>query len=147
MLPRTMYSQGINRQWLHETRYDYYFPEFAHLSEQPVLNAEIYASRVGGVNLQTFGYVGRYDEMRVKQDMAVGAMGVGGSLDYWHLGREFAETPTLNEEFIYCDGSQEEWQRIFAEQTAPNYLCHVGNRITAIRPIPVEGVPGFVDHN
>ena len=27
VLPKAMYSQGINRQWLRTTRYDFYSPE------------------------------------------------------------------------------------------------------------------------
>ena len=146
ILPRTSYHQGINRMWHRETRYDYYFPEFSHLSEQPVLNAEIFGSRVAnGINNEIFGYVGRYDELRTMQDEVMGAMRT--TLSYWHLSREFADTPTLNEQFMYCDGSQPEWQRIFAEQTQPNYICHVANKITAIRPMPIEATPGLIDHN
>ena len=32
------YQQGINRMWLRETRYDFYWPAFAHLGEQVVTN-------------------------------------------------------------------------------------------------------------
>ena len=38
IMPRTMYQQGLQRQWTRRTRYDFYFPEFANLSEQAVLN-------------------------------------------------------------------------------------------------------------
>ena len=31
IMPRSMYQQGINRQWMRKTKYDYYFPEFANL--------------------------------------------------------------------------------------------------------------------
>ena len=36
VMPRTAYQQGINRQWLRQTKYDFYFPEFANLSEQAI---------------------------------------------------------------------------------------------------------------
>jgi hypothetical protein len=36
------YSQGINRMWSRKTRFDFYWPAFAHLGEQAVLNKEIY---------------------------------------------------------------------------------------------------------
>ena len=26
IMPRSMYQQGINRQWMRKTKYDYYFP-------------------------------------------------------------------------------------------------------------------------
>ena len=44
IMPVAMYSQGIDRQYLRRSRYDYYTPEFANLSEQAIERAEIYAS-------------------------------------------------------------------------------------------------------
>ena len=38
IMPRTMYQQGINRQWLKDTCYDFFFPEFVNLSEQAITN-------------------------------------------------------------------------------------------------------------
>ncbi len=37
------YQEGINKQWLRSTRWDYYWPTFAHLGEQVVQNQELYA--------------------------------------------------------------------------------------------------------
>jgi hypothetical protein len=39
------YSQGINRMWSRKTRFDFYWPAFAHLGEQAVLNKEIYYTK------------------------------------------------------------------------------------------------------
>jgi len=36
------YSQGLRKMWSRSTRYDFYFPVFAMLGEQAVLNKEIY---------------------------------------------------------------------------------------------------------
>jgi len=36
------YQQGVRRHWLRSTRYDFYFPAFAMLGEQPVYQQEIY---------------------------------------------------------------------------------------------------------
>ena len=80
VMPRAVYSQGINRQWLKTTKYDYYFPEFANLSEQAITRAEIYASGVPAENATVFGYQGRYDEMRVKQNLY--ASGMRTTFDY-----------------------------------------------------------------
>ena len=37
------YQQGIERFWSRKTRFDYYWPVFASIGEQAVLNKEIYA--------------------------------------------------------------------------------------------------------
>ena len=38
------YQQGMRRMWNRSTRYDFYFPVFANLGEQAILNKEIYAT-------------------------------------------------------------------------------------------------------
>ena len=87
IMPRSMYQQGHDRQWLRRSRYDFYFPEFANLSEQAITKAEIYASAIENDNKMIFGYQGRYDEMRTKRNMVCGQM--RSTFDYWHLGRIF----------------------------------------------------------
>jgi hypothetical protein len=147
IMPKTQYSQGINKQWLRSTRYDFFFPEFAHLSEQAIIRAELYADGTTENNNTIFGYIGRYDEMRIKMNMAVGSMAYNQSENHWTLAREFASAPSLNQTFIECDGSTASQNRIFALGTAqPNYIVHYANKIKAIRPIPIESNPGFLDH-
>lgn len=142
VMPKPAYQQGINRQWLKSTKYDFYFPEFANLSEQAILNNEIYS--IDGdptENLKIFGYQGRYDEMRVKQNMVVSEM--RDTFDYWHLGRIFAAAPELNDEFVECIPDK----RIFADQVDPGLIVSFANIIKAFRPIPIMAEPGLVDHN
>jgi hypothetical protein len=146
IMPRSAYSQGIDRQWLRETKYDFYFPEFAHLSEQPVTMAEIYATDVDTENKTIFGYQGRYNEMRYRLSRTMGDMRSGQALGYWNLGREFSTPPSLNDAFIKCDGTTPSQMRVFAVQDEPPYIVHYANRIVAIRPLPAESMPGYMDH-
>lgn len=37
------YQQGIEKMWSRTNKFDYYWPEFANLGEQAILNKEIYA--------------------------------------------------------------------------------------------------------
>ena len=106
VMPRTAYQQGINRQWLRRTKYDFYFPEFSNLSEQAVENAEICATGTESHNKGLFGYQGRYDEMRTKSSMICGKMRT--DFDFWHLGRIFdtGSPPVLNETFVTCNPSK-----------------------------------------
>ena len=141
IMPRSSYQQGIDRQWLRRSRYDFYSPEFANLSEQGIERAEVYATTSGTENRTIFGFQGRYDEMRFKRSMVCGKM--RSTYDYWHLGRKFASAPLLNEEFIKCVPSK----RIFASQTEPGIIANVGNMIRALRPMPIMSSPGLIDHN
>ena len=143
VMPRSAYSQGIDRQWLRKTKYDFYFPEFANLSEQAITNAEICATGVSSHNLDIFGYQGRYDEMRTKNSMIVSQM--RSTFDYWHLGRQFdvGSPPVLNANFIKCVPRKD----IFAVPSEPGLIINFGNVIKAFRPLPYMAVPGLIDHN
>lgn len=144
VMPRSAYQQGINRQWLRRTKYDFYFPEFANLSEQAIENAEICAKNADAThNTGIFGYQGRYDEMRIKQNMVCGEM--RSTYDYWHLGRQFnpATPPTLNSDFVKCTPRKD----ILAVPAEPAMIISFGNIIKAFRPMPISAEPGLIDHN
>nr|QJB19329.1 MAG: major capsid protein [Microvirus sp.] len=143
IMPRSAYSQGIDKQWLRKTKYDFFFPEFANLSEQAILNAEICATGSESHNLDIFGYQGRYDEMRTKNSQIVSGMRT--TFDYWHLGRQFdtGSPPVLNEDFIKCVPRKD----IFAVPSEPGLIVNFANIIKAFRPLPYMAVPGLIDHN
>ena len=143
IMPRSAYSQGIDKQWLRKTKYDFYFPEFANLSEQAILNAEICATGTSSHNQDIFGYQGRYDEMRTKNSQIVSGMRT--TFDYWHLGRQFdtGSPPVLNEDFIKCVPRKD----IFAVPSEPGLIVNFANIIKAFRPLPYMAVPGLIDHN
>lgn len=144
IMPKPAYnSQGVNRQYLRRDRYDYYFPELANLSEQAIVEGEIYATNVSAENTAIFGYQGRYDEMRYKPDITCSLM--RDTFDYWHLARKFSSAPHLNKDFLECKPA--ETKRIFAVQNEPGLMVTVGNKITAIRPLPIMSEPGLIDHN
>lgn len=139
------YQQGINKMWLRSTVYDFYWPTFAHLGEQAIELREIYAQ--GSKDDTTvFGYQERYAEYRYKPSQITGKFRssiVNGSLDMWHLSQFFKNAPTLNEEFIM---ENPPIKRIIAVQDEPEFLLDVGFRYTTIRPMPMFGTPGLVDH-
>jgi len=141
IMPRAAYQQGIDRQWLRRSRYDFYFPEFANLSEQAIERAEIYASGVEAENRTIFGYQGRYDEMRVKRSQVCGQM--RETFKYWHLGRQFTTAPELNSTFLECNPRKD----IFAVPAEPGLIVSVGNVIKGIRPLPSQSEPGLIDHS
>ena len=101
---------------------------------------ELYASAVEAENKTIFGYQGRYDEMRVKRNQVCALMRT--DFNYWHMGRIFASAPGLNQTFTDCDATK----RIFAA-LASGLIIDIGNRIRAIRPMPIQSEPGLIDHN
>ena len=139
------YQQGINKMWLRSTVYDFYWPTFAHLGEQAIELREIYAQG-SKADTTVFGYQERYAEYRYKPSQITGKFRssvVNGSLDKWHLSQFFNNAPTLNEEFIVENPPIE---RIIAVPSEPEFLLDVGFRYITVRPMPMFGTPGLVDH-
>lgn len=139
------YQQGINKMWLRSTVYDFYWPTFAHLGEQAIELREIYAQG-SEADTNVFGYQERYAEYRYKPSQITGKFRssvTGGTLDKWHLSQFFNSAPTLNEEFIVENPPIE---RIVAVPSEPEFLLDVGFRYTTVRPMPMFGTPGLVDH-
>lgn len=139
------YQQGINKMWLRSTVYDFYWPTFAHLGEQAIELREIYAQGSDSDNT-VFGYQERYAEYRYKPSQITGKFRssvVNGNLDMWHLSQFFTNAPTLNEEFIV---ENPPIKRIIAVPSEPEFLIDIGFRYTTVRPMPMFGTPGLVDH-
>lgn len=139
------YQQGVNKMWLRSTVYDFYWPTFAHLGEQAIELREIYAQG-SEADTTVFGYQERYAEYRYKPSQITGKFRssiVNGSLDIWHLSQFFKNAPTLNEEFIVENPPIE---RIIAVPSEPEFLLDIGFRYTTVRPMPMFGTPGLVDH-
>lgn len=136
VMPKTAYMQGIPRKFLKLDHLDYYWPDFAHIGEQEVTNDELYAYQATGSD--TFGYQSRFAEYRFEPNKVAGDF--TDTLSYWHLARDFASQPSLNQTFIECD--PDDVERIFAVQAGDdNLFCHVLHKISARRPIPYYGTP------
>jgi len=142
--PRTTYGQGLPRHLTRTSKYDYFFPEFANLGEQEVLNREVYydPGDITGENQKTFGYQSRYAEYRYNPSTIHGDFRT--SLLHWHMGRQFDSKPELNMDFVTVD--RETSDRTFAVQNTNHCLVQLINNVRAIRPIPKMAEPGFIDH-
>lgn len=142
--PKPIYSQGINRQWLRQSRWDHYMPETAFLSEMALYNAELWINGQSGdgEDDDIFGYQAHWNEMRCKNNMVSGA--VRDQFNYWTLDRKFATRPHLNQDFIEID--ENDFNKIFAVQDEDPFIVSWSNIIDAYRPIPAMGVPGLIDH-
>lgn len=112
VLPKPAYMNGLRRQFLRLSRYDYLTPEFANIGEQEVSNNEVFwtGQKPNDKGPKTFGYQGRYNEYRYIPSTVHGTFRT--SLDFWHLAREFTGTPTLSAQFMHV--KPDSFKRIFA---------------------------------
>lgn len=138
------YQQGLNRMWTRSTKFDMYWPTFAHLGEQAVLNKEIYAQGTEKDD-EAFGYQERYAEYRYFPSMITGKFRSTSDtpLDFWHLAQKFDSLPTLSSQFIEDNPPVD---RVIAVPDEPQFLLDVWFDMNCVRPMPVYGVPGLVDH-
>lgn len=143
------YQQGLDRMWSRFSKYDFYWPTFAHLGEQPVYNKEIYCqsdsvldSSGVSVNDLPFGYQERYSEYRYKPSKITGLFrsNATGTLDSWHLSQNFANLPTLNTTFME---SNTPIDRALAVPDQPDLLADFYFSLRCVRPMPVYSVPGL----
>lgn len=146
IIPKSAYSQGLERLWFRQSKYDYAWPELANLGEQGILNKEIFMSFDNAdlnINNATFGYIPRYAEYKFKNDRVAGDF--RNTLGFWHLQRFFTQRPGLNSAFLMMNDEpdgEESYRRIFAVQDGTDYLwCQLFHRLTAKRPLPYFGIP------
>ncbi len=141
------YQQGLPRMYSRQTRYDYFWPALSAIGEQSVLNKEIYAQGSGDLvkDAAVFGYQERHAEYRYKQSTISGKFRSNDavSLDPWHLSQEFATPPVLDDTFIT---EKPPLDRIMAVPSEPQFIFDAYIKLICARPMPIQGVPGLIDH-
>ena len=134
--PKSLYLNGIHRDWLKTTKEDFYQKELANLGQQEVFQAELYAENERDV----FGFQDRYHEYRshpsqVGQDFR-------DTLNAWHMGRDLQPDVTLNEAFIECDPSDRIFQ--IGEEIADTLWCMINHKVVARRIVPKRANPRII---
>jgi hypothetical protein len=143
--PRTMYQQKLEREWLKDTRYDFYRPQFAYLSEQEILNREIYYTGITTQDMQVWGFNERWGEERTNENTVSGLMRNDHpqSMAFYHLGRYFTALPNLNSNFLQMSDVRKDYLNAITE---PALMYTVGYNCYMEKPIPAKGEPGLLDH-
>lgn len=141
------YQQGLRKFWSRSTRYDFYFPAFAMLGEQAILNKEIYVRGDANDNL-VFGYQERWAEYRYNPSQITGLFRstAAGTLDAWHLAQRFTSLPTLNDTFIQDTPPVSRVVAVGAGANGQQFIFDSFFDIKAARPMPLYSVPGLIDH-
>lgn len=141
------YQQGLRKMWSRLTRYDFYWPAFAMLGEQAVLNKEIYTD--GSANdALVFGYQERWAEYRYQPAQITGLFRStsAGTIDPWHLAQRFTSLPTLNSTFIQDTPPLSRALAVGAAANGQQFIFDSFFDIQAARPMPMYSVPGLIDH-
>jgi len=141
------YQQGLHKMWSRSTRYDFYFPAFAMLGEQAVLNKEIYVTG-GASDANVFGYQERWAEYRYLPSRISGLFRstAAGTIDPWHLAQKFTSLPTLNSTFIQCMPPVDRVVAVGAAANGKQFIFDSFFKCVTARPMPLYSVPGLIDH-
>lgn len=143
------YQQGLERMFSRKNKLDYYFPVFANLGEQAVLKKELYAQGTETDN-EAFGYQECWADYRMKPNRICGAFrsNATGTLDSWHYGDNYKNTPALSQEWMK-EGSAEIARTLAVENKVnePQFIADFLVKNTTVRPMPMYSVPGLIDHH
>ena len=138
------YQQGLSRMWTRKGRFDFYHPMLANLSEQAVLNQEIYAQG-NAKDTEVFGYQEAWADYRYHPNIVTGEMrsNYQQSLDAWHYADYYEELPMLSSTWIQ-EGT-ENIDRTLAVQaeTSHQFIADFYFDQTWTRPLPIYSVPGL----
>jgi len=140
------YQQGLERMWSRKTNLDFYYPVFANLGEQAILKKELYLTGTS-TDEQAFGYQEAWAEYRMKPNRISGKFrsNATGTLDSWHYGDNYKDTPSLSQAWMKEGDS--EIQRTLAVDNEPQFIMDTIIDNTSVRPMPMYSIPGLVDHH
>ena len=143
-----VYSQSLDRLWFRNDRFDYYWPVFASVPEQPVYKSELkWDNSLTG--FEVFGYQEPWAEYRYGRNSCAGEMrpGVANSLATWHLADYYTSVPSLSDSWIREDTNTVDRVLSVSHSAANQVFADFYIRNIATRPMPMYSIPGLIDHH
>lgn len=141
------YSQGLPRQLTRTERLDRYWPSLAHIGNQPVYNYEIYAQGTDEDN-EVFGYKEAWQEYMYHNNRISGEMlpQYAQSLDSWHYGDDYDSLPVLSDEWIVEPTEFIDRTLAVSSEVSNQFWADILVSQSVSAPIPLNRVPGLIDH-
>lgn len=149
---KNIYPAFIPRSMFRRSMLDFYFPQLANISEQPVYTREINCfaeDKVlpGNYEPKVFGYQEAWADYRYNPDRVAGYMrpGVDGSLDVWNYADIFDSSLAIADGTWIQSNSQEVLDRTLAvtSSNAPQFKGQFKFILEDELPMPVYSVPGL----
>ena len=149
------FSQGIPRRYQRFKRLDLYWPQFAHIGEQPILNKEIYYNgKVGdadqaAIDNGVFGYQEAWAEYRFENDIVCGFARPGAGYDYFNYSNRFTGSAPLLK--TYLDASHQianvdRTLQVSSQTAGFQWLLNFYFDVETTRVMPLYSYPGLMDH-
>lgn len=142
------YQQGFPRYLSRRSRYDFYWPELAHIGEQAVKVSEIFAAADSSSNI-VFGYQEAWADYRYSPNRVSGAFRSNSkqSLDVWHYADDYSSRPYLSSSWIAeTDANIARTLAVQDSAVADQFLLDCYFQSVWTRPMPLYSVPGMMGH-
>lgn len=135
------YQQGLEKHFTRKTMFDFYFPQFANIGEQAILNEQIYAQGTDE-DKEVFGYQEAWAEYRFIPNRVTGLMrsNATGSLDSWHYADYYTELP-IGVSGDWIDEPSTNLARTLAVQDEPQFFGAFRIGDPCYRAMPVHSAP------
>lgn len=133
VLPKTMYVNGLSKDFMMNTKYDYHQKELEHVGEEEVLTRELYEDVSPATTI--FGYRPRYENYRRKESSIAGQFRT--TLNFWHYARIFSSAPALNDDFVKADPTD----RVYSVQGEDELFIKCINSVKMRRMLSKNGTP------
>ncbi|WGL31087.1 major capsid protein [Dipodfec virus UOA04_Rod_708] len=147
---KNIYSQFLARDNFRLKMLDYYLPQLANISEQPVYTREIMQGNGDSGYLdpsQVWGYQEAWAEYRFDPDYVSGYMrpGVSDSLAVWNYADPVISTQTIATGTWLQSNSEEVLNRTLAvtSSVSHQFRGQFNFHFTKTRPMPIYSVPGM----
>ncbi len=147
------YAQGVECMWSRKNRFDFYFPEFATVSEQPIFNREVYNGAYSSASFEladkVFGYKEPWAELKFKPNRVSGEFRptYAQSLDVWHYADDYESQPYLSSEWIRETRANIDRTLAVSSDVADQFICDFYFKMRTTRVLPLYSIPGLADHH
>ncbi|QCS36364.1 major capsid protein [Capybara microvirus Cap3_SP_316] len=144
IVPESSYSDFAEHQWFDLSQDDVFWPIYAELGFEPILNKEVKISGDSSIDDDLFGYSTRYSWMKTRLNKNTGLFGLPQTSDLlfsaYSQSREFSETPKLSQEFLTA--SPLNTRRDFLQfPSLPAFRLQFSSDVRAILPLPYSSTP------
>lgn len=144
VVPETVYSQGVSRDFTDLNPDDWFLPGLAKLSYQPILNEDIFAQGVEASDKNVFGYQTRFWYLKARSNRVSGLFLLPSDNDlYWSAysqARHFTSLPALSLDFVTASPMNIR-RDLLAYPLYPAFILQWASDVELIRALPYQSEP------
>ncbi|QCS36375.1 major capsid protein [Capybara microvirus Cap3_SP_320] len=144
--PEVFYTQGAGHEWTNLRQSELFFPEFAQLGYEPILNKEIFISSADSSDNEDeglFGYQTRFSYLKMRRNRITGPLIIRYSTDrllsVYSQARYFSSVPRLSLQFACMFNNIR--RDFLCYYDYPAFRLQFATDLTCIRRLPYVSEP------